>query len=47
MTALAGLANRNLVNAYPAGWVKFLYYSHPLIGERLKMAEEKCHNTRL
>ena len=40
MSALAGLANRNLANAYPAGWVKFLYYSHPPIGERLKMAEE-------
>ena len=40
MSALAGLADRNLANAYPAGWVKFLYYSHPPIGERLKMAEE-------
>jgi STE24 endopeptidase len=39
MSALAGLANRNLANAYPSGWVKFLYYSHPPIGERLKMAE--------
>jgi STE24 endopeptidase len=33
--ALAGLANRNLANAYPAWWVKILYYSHPPIGERL------------
>ena len=40
LSALAGLANRNLANAYPAGWVKFLYYSHPPIGERLKMAEK-------
>lgn len=47
MTALAGLADRNLSNAYPDWWVKFLYYSHPPIGERLKMAEEKGHNTRL
>jgi len=38
-TALAGLANRNLSNAYPPWWVKFLYYSHPPIGERLDMAD--------
>lgn len=40
MTALAGLADRNLSNAYPEWWVKLLYYSHPPIGERLEMAEE-------
>lgn len=40
MTALAGLADRNLSNAYPEWWVKFLYYSHPPIGERLEMAEK-------
>jgi STE24 endopeptidase len=39
LTALAGLANRNLLNAYPARWVKWLYYSHPPIGERLEYAE--------
>tara|TARA_B100001079_G_scaffold233044_1_gene213613 strand:+ start:637 stop:1761 length:1125 start_codon:yes stop_codon:yes gene_type:complete len=38
--AMAGLANRNLSNAYPSGWVKWLYYSHPPIGERLAFAEE-------
>lgn len=38
--ALAGLANRNLSNAYPSWWVKWLYYSHPPIGERLAFAEE-------
>jgi STE24 endopeptidase len=38
-TALAGLANRNLANAYPDWWVKLLYYSHPPVGERLLMAE--------
>ena len=37
--AMAGLANRNLSNAYPEWWVKFLYYSHPPIGERLSFAE--------
>jgi STE24 endopeptidase len=40
LTALAGLADRNLSNAYPEWWVKVLYYSHPPIGERLQMAEE-------
>lgn len=39
MTALAGLADRNLSNAYPVRWVKLLYYSHPPIGERLEMAD--------
>jgi len=39
MTALAGLAHRNLSNAYPQWWVKLLYYSHPPIGQRLRMAE--------
>jgi STE24 endopeptidase len=39
MTALAGLADRNLSNAYPERWVKFLFYSHPPIGERLQVAE--------
>jgi STE24 endopeptidase len=34
-TALAGLADRNLGNAYPSWWVKLLFYSHPPIGERL------------
>jgi STE24 endopeptidase len=40
LTALAGLANRNLSNAYPSWWVKLLYYSHPPIGERLRMADK-------
>jgi STE24 endopeptidase len=39
MTALAGLADRNLSNAYPERWIKILFYSHPPIGERLQMAE--------
>lgn len=38
-TALAGLANRNLSNSYPAWWVKVLFYSHPPIGERLEAAD--------
>jgi STE24 endopeptidase len=40
MTALAGLANRNLSNAYPAWWEKWLYSTHPPIGERLDRAEK-------
>jgi STE24 endopeptidase len=39
MTAMAGLADRNLANAYPQWWVKLLYYSHPPVGERLAMGE--------
>lgn len=39
-TALAGLADRNLSNAYPSWWVKTLFYSHPPIGERLKAADD-------
>jgi STE24 endopeptidase len=38
-TALAGLADRNLGNAYPAWWVKVLFYTHPPIGERLSYIE--------
>jgi STE24 endopeptidase len=40
LQALAGLANRNLSNAYPSRWIKWLYYSHPPIGERLAFAEK-------
>jgi len=44
--AMAGLANRNLSNAYPETWVKVLFYSHPPVGERLALAEayENNHN---
>ncbi|UCE42924.1 MAG: M48 family metallopeptidase [Candidatus Aminicenantes bacterium] len=42
LTAIAGLANRNLSNAYPEKWIKVMFYSHPPIGERLKMAEKKA-----
>lgn len=38
--AMAGLANRNLSNAYPNFWVKLIYYSHPPVGERLARAEK-------
>jgi STE24 endopeptidase len=36
--AMAGLANRNLSNAYPLPFIKWMYYSHPPIGERLEHA---------
>ena len=43
--AMAGLANRNLSNAYPNLWVKLIYYSHPPVGERLQKAEEYLPDT--
>ena len=43
--AMAGLANRNLSNAYPNLWVKLIYYSHPPVGERLQKAEEYLSDT--
>ncbi len=36
--AMAGLANRNLSNAYPTSFIKWMYYSHPPVGERLQAA---------
>jgi len=39
ITAMAGLANRNLSNAYPSWLIKIFYYSHPPVGERLNNAE--------
>jgi len=39
MTAMAGLADRNLSNAYPPKWLKIMFYSHPPVGERLKHGE--------
>jgi STE24 endopeptidase len=44
VTALASLANRNLGNAYPAWWVKILYYTHPPTGERLQYIENESPN---
>jgi STE24 endopeptidase len=46
LTAMAGLANRNLANAYPEGWVKLLFYTHPPIGERLEMAESELRRAQ-
>jgi STE24 endopeptidase len=33
------LANQNLSDADPPAWVRFLFYSHPPVSERVKMAE--------
>jgi STE24 endopeptidase len=38
--AMAKLANQNLAEAEPARWVEILFYTHPPIGQRLRMAEE-------
>ncbi len=38
--ALAGLTNRNFINAYPEKWIKFLFYSHPPVGERLETGKK-------
>lgn len=37
--AMSGLANRNLSNAYPTPFIKFMYYSHPPVGERLELGD--------
>jgi STE24 endopeptidase len=37
--ALTRLANQNLAEAEPPRWVVWLLYSHPPIGERVRMAE--------
>lgn len=44
LRAMAGLANRNLSNAYPTPFIKRMYYSHPPVGERLEMAERFREN---
>jgi STE24 endopeptidase len=41
VATLAGLADRNLSNAYPSRWVKVLYYTHPPVGERLRYIESE------
>lgn len=34
------LAGQNLADADPPAWVRFLFYGHPPIGERVRMADE-------
>lgn len=38
-TALTRLANQNLADADPEAWVEFLFYSHPALSKRIRMAE--------
>ncbi len=39
-SAMTRLANQNLAEAEPPRWVVWLLYSHPPIGERVRMAEQ-------
>lgn len=38
-SALTRLANQNLAEVQPEGWVEFLLYSHPALSKRIAMAE--------
>ena len=37
-SALTRLANQNLADANPEGWVEFLLYSHPALSKRIRLA---------
>jgi STE24 endopeptidase len=39
-SAFVRLANQNLGEVDPEKWVVFMFYDHPPLGERIKMAEE-------
>ncbi len=39
-TAFVRLANQNLGELEPEKWVVFMFYDHPPLGERIKMAQE-------
>src|SRR5207249_9999343 len=43
ISAMTRLANQNLSDVEPAGWVEFLLYSHPAIGKRIAMAKQAQH----
>ena len=45
-SALTRLANQNLAEADPEGWVEFLLYSHPAMGKRIAMAVEDAGRGR-
>jgi STE24 endopeptidase len=38
-TAFVRLANQNLGEVDPEKWVVFMFFDHPPLGERIKMAE--------
>ena len=39
-SAMTRLANQNLADVDPEAWVVLLFYSHPPLRDRIKMAEE-------
>jgi STE24 endopeptidase len=39
-SAFTRLANQNLSEVDPEAWVVFMFYDHPPLGERIKMARE-------
>jgi STE24 endopeptidase len=39
-SALVRLANQNLGEVYPEKWVVFMFYDHPPLGKRIRMASE-------
>jgi STE24 endopeptidase len=39
ISAMTRLANQNLADTEPAGWVEFLLHSHPAISKRVAMAQ--------
>ena len=39
-SAMTRLANQNLSEVDPEPWVEWLFYSHPALGKRIRMAEE-------
>ena len=41
---LIRLANQNLADADPEPWEEFFLYSHPVLGERIKMAKPRTHS---
>jgi len=41
-SALRRLANQNLAEADPEAWVEWLLYSHPALGKRIAMAEQRA-----
>jgi STE24 endopeptidase len=43
-SAFVRLANQNLGEVDPEPWVVFMFYDHPPLGERIKMASEKPGN---
>jgi Zn-dependent protease with chaperone function len=43
---MAKLAGQNLSDATPPAWVRFLFYSHPPVSERIAAAERYIESAR-